>query len=181
MLVHAKHRWPKAINAHLLPYALRMANDVHMHAPNKSGKAPLDLFSTVASISAPKHFHPFGCPVFVLSEQMQSNGKGPKWEERARIGINLGNSPLHAQSVALVLNVETGLMSPQFHVKFDDLFETVSSSTSKSCGPNAQVSSSPTRLLQLSHQYLIHSIYHQLHKSPLIPILQQLSYNPRIQ
>jgi hypothetical protein len=68
MLVHAKHHWPTAINAHLWPYALRMANDIHMNAPMKSGKAPLDLFSKVASTSAPKHFHPFGCPVYVLSE-----------------------------------------------------------------------------------------------------------------
>lgn len=105
-----------------------MANDVHIHAPLKSGKAPLDLLSKVASTSAPKHFHPFGCPVYILSERMQSDGKGPKWEERTRIGINLGNSPLHARSVALVLNIETGLVSPQFHVKFDDLFEIVPSS-----------------------------------------------------
>jgi hypothetical protein len=54
MLVHAKHRWPTAINAHLWPYALRMANAIHMNAPMKSGKAPLDLFSKVASTSAPK-------------------------------------------------------------------------------------------------------------------------------
>jgi hypothetical protein len=40
---------------------------------------------------------------------MQSNGKSPKWEERARVGINLGTSPLHARTVALVLNIETGL------------------------------------------------------------------------
>ena len=55
-----------------------------MHTPPKqTGKAPLDLFSQVASTSAPKHFHPFGCPVYVLSKRMQANAKGPKWEERA--------------------------------------------------------------------------------------------------
>jgi hypothetical protein len=57
---------------------------------------------------------------------MQSGGKGPKWTERARIGMYLGNSPIHARSVALVLNLETGLVSPQFHIRFDDLFETAS-------------------------------------------------------
>ena len=99
-----------------------------MHTPLKqTGKAPLDLFSQVASTSAPKHFHPFGCPVYVLSEPMQANAKGPKWEERARVGIYLGNSPLHARSISLILNIETGLASPQFHIKFDDLFETVPS------------------------------------------------------
>ena len=125
MLVHAKHRWPQAINAHLWPYAIRFANDVHMHAPNKDGKTPLHLFSMTANHAAPKHFHPFGCPVYVLSSKMQSDQKGPKWDERARIGINLDNSPLHARNIALVLNLDTGLVSPQFHVAFDDLFETV--------------------------------------------------------
>lgn len=32
---------------------------------------------------------------------------------------------MHAQSVALVLSLTTGLVSPQFHVAFDDHFETV--------------------------------------------------------
>jgi Reverse transcriptase (RNA-dependent DNA polymerase) len=48
-----------------------------------------------------------------------------KWLERARIGIYLGKSPRHARSVALVLNPQTGNVSPQYHVKFDDTFETV--------------------------------------------------------
>jgi hypothetical protein len=95
-----------------------------MHSPLRNGKAPLDLFSQVASTSTPKYFYPFGCPVYVLTKP---DGKGLKWEEQACIGINLGNSPTHARSVSLVLNIETGLVSPQFHVKFDDMFETVSS------------------------------------------------------
>ena len=37
----------------------------------------------------------------------------------------MGMSPRHARSVALVLNLSTGYMSPQFHLKFDDFFETV--------------------------------------------------------
>ena len=57
---------------------------------------------------------------------MQSNPKGlPKWEPRARLGIYLGHSPAHAGSVALVMNPKTGLVSPQFHVVFDDTFSTV--------------------------------------------------------
>jgi hypothetical protein len=50
---------------------------------NAKGKTPLELFSTVAMSPAPRHFHPFGCPVYVLTEWMQSDRKGPKWEERA--------------------------------------------------------------------------------------------------
>ena len=37
----------------------------------------------------------------------------------------LGRSPSHASNVALVLNPKTGLVSPQYHVVFDDDFTTV--------------------------------------------------------
>ena len=49
----------------------------------------------------------------------------PKWEPRSWLGIYVGHSPIHAGSVALVLNPQTGLISPQFHVVFDDDFSTV--------------------------------------------------------
>jgi hypothetical protein len=71
------------------------------------------------------HFQPFGCPVFVLDNKMQSGKKLPKWEVRSRMGIYLGMSMQHARSVALVLNLKTGHVSPQFHVTFDPKFETV--------------------------------------------------------
>eukprot|EP00804_Cyclotella_cryptica_P006358 CCRYP_010171-RA/>CCRYP_010171-RA protein AED:0.34 eAED:0.25 QI:0/0/0/1/0/0/2/0/539 len=47
------------------------------------------------------------------------------WEPRAQLGIYLGHSPAHAGSVALVMNPKTGLVSPQFHVAFDDTFSRV--------------------------------------------------------
>jgi hypothetical protein len=93
MLIHAKYHWPKAVNTHLWPYALRMANDIHMHTPQASGKSPISLFSQVASQVATEHFHPFACPVYVLNKCMQAGDKGPKWEERARVSIYIGNSP----------------------------------------------------------------------------------------
>jgi hypothetical protein len=56
---------------------------------------------------------------------MQSGKKLPKWEVRSRMGIYLGMSMQHARSVALVLQLKTGHVSPQFHVTFDPKFETV--------------------------------------------------------
>jgi len=71
-------------------------------------------------------FNTFGCPCYVLDARLQSDPKGvPKWELCARVGIYLGRSPAHASTVALVLNPKTGLVSPQFHVVFDDDFTTV--------------------------------------------------------
>ena len=37
----------------------------------------------------------------------------------------LGHSPIHVSSVALVFNPVTGLVSPAYHVVFDDNFSTV--------------------------------------------------------
>ena len=37
----------------------------------------------------------------------------------------MGMSPTHGRNVALVLNRDTGLVSPQFHVTFDTGFQTV--------------------------------------------------------
>ena len=109
MLVHAKHCWPKAVNAHLWPYALRFANEIHVNTPHNDKKAPIELFSQNSTVTSPRHFHPFACPVYVLNDRMQSGNKGPKWEERARLGIYLGNSPVHACSVALsVITVIVG-------------------------------------------------------------------------
>jgi hypothetical protein len=50
--------------------------------------------------------------------------KFPKWTDQARAGIYLGPSPQHARSVALVLSLTSGLLSPQFHVTVDN-FQTM--------------------------------------------------------
>ena len=73
----------------------------------------------------PKHFQTFGCPVYVLDNKLQHNAPFHKWKERSRVGIYLGQSPVHGKNVALVLNRQTGLVSPQFHVKFDPSFHSV--------------------------------------------------------
>eukprot|EP00978_Attheya_sp_CCMP212_P041459 scaffold238011_cov32-Attheya_sp.AAC.1 len=69
--------------------------------------------------------HTFACPTYALNSKLQGGKSIPKWQERARVGIYLGLSPQHSRYVAWVLSLTTGLVSPQFHVEFDDLFETV--------------------------------------------------------
>ena len=73
-----------------------------------------------------KYFHTFGCPVYALKNDLQNNdGATSIFFTRARLGKNLGLSPRHARNVSLVLSLDTGLVSPQFHVKHDEFFETV--------------------------------------------------------
>jgi hypothetical protein len=68
--------------------------------------------------------HPFGCPVYALDGRLQNRQKIDKWDPRARLGIYLGNSPMHAKTCGLILSLRTGLVSPQFHIEYDNLFET---------------------------------------------------------
>ena len=72
-----------------------------------------------------KHYHTFGCPVYILDSRLQTNTKGvPKWEPQSRLGIYVGHSSAHAGNVALFLNPKTGLVSPKYHVVYDDQFRT---------------------------------------------------------
>ena len=125
MLLHAERNWPGTINTHLWPYALRMASDVYNSTPRIDEEAsPIENFAGFKMRPLLSRLHHFGCPVYVLHRKLQSGQKGRKWENRARVGVYLGHSTQHSKSIALVLSLETGLVSPQFHCSFDDLFET---------------------------------------------------------
>ena len=69
--------------------------------------------------------HVWGCPCYVLDTKLQNNHKLPKWNKRARMGQFLGFSRSHSSTVALVRNIHTGHISHQYHVVFDDKFETI--------------------------------------------------------
>ena len=128
MLLHAKQRWPTAVEACLWPYAIRLANELHNATPDITRtdlKSPLELFTKSAVTPDLGHFRPFACPVNVLDNAMQQGKKIGKWEARSRMGLYLGMSMVHARSVALVLSLTTGHVSPQFHLKFDTHFDTV--------------------------------------------------------
>jgi hypothetical protein len=125
-LLHAKARWPSAIEINLWPYALRNANDIRNTIADKDdGSSPLERFCRTEVRPKLRHNHTFGCPIFALNSRLQDGKAIPKWNPRARLGINLRHSPPHARSVNLVLKLNTGLVSPQFHVQYDDFFETV--------------------------------------------------------
>jgi transposase InsO family protein len=125
LLLHAQRRWPDAISTYLWPYALRAANDSRSTYPSKQNmECPISKFSQTGRVPKLINQHHFGCPVYVLRKELQDGRKAQKWTDRTRIGINLGYSPRHAHSVSLVLNLDTGLVSPHFHCLYDDMFET---------------------------------------------------------
>jgi hypothetical protein len=88
-------------------------------------KCPIEVLSKAEVSPNPINEHPFGCPVYILDQKVQGGMKGEKWGDRSRPAIYLGNSTQYSRSVALALSLTTGLVSPQFHAKFNDEFDTV--------------------------------------------------------
>jgi hypothetical protein len=89
-----------------------------------------------------RHLQAFGCPVFALENDLAAGNSIPHWSPCARLCVNQGPSPLHARNIYLVLNLHTGCVSPQYHCRFENFFETV-----KHRGPDNSV---PMALQQLS-------------------------------
>jgi hypothetical protein len=89
----------------------------------KDGTCPSERFSGVEVAPNIKANHTCGCPVYALNSKLAAGKSIPKWDSRARVGLYL---PGHARNVYLVLSLDTSLVSPQFHVHHDNLFETVS-------------------------------------------------------
>ena len=102
-------------------------NEVHNCTPSpNTGKVPIQELSQLESDTVMSHFHTFGCPSYVLDSEMQAGQKRSKhkWEDQSKVSINVGSSPRHGRSISLLLSTQTGMITPQFHVRFDDAFDT---------------------------------------------------------
>ena len=127
MMINAALRWPEVAEKKLWPLAFQHAIHVHNNTPNvQTGLTPEELWTkSKGTNSAVRNAHTWGCPVYILDPRAQDGGKLPKWIPRSRQGQYVGVSSLHASTVGLVKNFRTGNLSPQFHVVYDDFFETV--------------------------------------------------------
>ena len=126
MLLHAERMWPEAVTQILWPFALKYAQHLHNHLYlDASGKCPHDKFTNVNESILDEldmaDFHTFGSPCYVLESATHT----PKWNPRSSLRIFVGFSQHHARNVAMVLNPYTGLVSPQYHIVFDDHFQTL--------------------------------------------------------
>ena len=126
LLVSANQTWPEAVKLALWPFALKEAERVFNELRiDDDGLTPIQRFARCRQKVELKHEHPLFCPVFALDASLQGESKLPRWDPRSRAGVYLGRSKHHASNVALVLHLETGNVSPQYHLTFDDKFSTV--------------------------------------------------------
>ena len=127
MMLHQALLWPEQFDMRLWPFALDQAAYLYNHLPNKfSPVAPLELYTgSKLDSSVLRNEKVWGCPAYVLDPKLQDGKKLPKWDPQTRQGQYLGKSNAHSSSVGLIRNLRTGYISPQFHVVYDNLFQTV--------------------------------------------------------
>jgi hypothetical protein len=128
MLLHAVIMWPDRADLTLWPFAMEHAIYIWNNLPRHDHRnAPLELFTHTQfpSYDHLRRLHVWGCPAYVLDPKLQDGKKLPKWQPRSRRGQFLGVSPHHSSTIGRILNLNTGYISPQYHVVYDDQFTTV--------------------------------------------------------
>ena len=129
-MIHAGLHWTthNADNLAQWSFAVDHAAWLYNRIPQrKSGISPLEFLTAEREFYHRdlRRAHVWGCPVYVLEPELQDGKKLPKWNRRARMGQFLGFSKQHSSLVALVRNLHTNYVSPQYHLVFDDKFDTI--------------------------------------------------------
>ncbi len=125
--VHVSLHWSKydAENLELWDFDVKNAVWLHNRISNHFfGLTPLELFTKAKA----NHYellctHVWGCPVYVLDPKLHDGQKMPKWNCWSNMGQFISS---------LVPNVHylsTDYLSPQYNLIFDNLFETVFSTS----------------------------------------------------
>ena len=127
MMIHSALHWPEAHNLSHWPMAMDHAVYLWNNLPASDGLSAEEKFTRqkFPNYDHLRRAHVWGAPTYVLDPKLQDGNKIPKFSPRSRQGKFLGYSRNHSSSVALVLNRQTGKISPQFHCLFDDFFQTV--------------------------------------------------------
>ncbi|KAI2490691.1 hypothetical protein MHU86_23875 [Fragilaria crotonensis] len=118
MLTHANARWSDTITANLWPYAIRNANDAVNHTPSMQDAArrsPIEIFSNsrwrpIPNIGSHSGARPMCSQTNSRATDLSTNGRNGRSRSLP------GRSPQHGRNVALVMDRDTALVSPQFHV-----------------------------------------------------------------
>ena len=95
---------------------------------NWNNETPNMQFSNVKTVNVQlEYYHTFGCQVYILDSRSKTNLKGvPKLEPQSLLCIHVGHLLTCAGSVAIVLNLKTGLVLSQFQIVRNDQFTKVS-------------------------------------------------------
>ena len=117
--------------------ATSYATYVYNSRPNYEEIMTDDIFTgNILPRHKPKDIHMWGCPIYVIDNMLQQGHKLPKWQLRSHHGIFFGLSPNSSSDINLILNSDTGHISPPFHGIFDNNFSTLLSLSPKKDHPS---------------------------------------------
>jgi hypothetical protein len=88
------------------------------------------LHRSVGSLVTPGFQGIFGSPAYVLAKELQDGSSLNKWHSRAWQGIYIGNSTCHSSAIPLIYNPKTTHISPQYHIIYDEYFQSVAGHSS---------------------------------------------------
>lgn len=130
MMLHSAIHWPDVADPTLWPLAVLHAVFLHNHVPNPTtGLSPSDIFTKTRWEQRRFHdIHVWVCPVYVLEKAIADGRKLPCWQPPSVCTVHMGFSKKHSSTVPFILNPNTGYITAQFHVIFDDWFATVAAS-----------------------------------------------------
>ena len=118
----------------------------------------------------------------MLEDANQSTGT-TEWEPQARGGVYLVHSPFHSVNVALILNLQTSRVSPQYHVVYGDEFTAVKYIKSEKEPPNwcklvedssEKVTDEQYNLARTWYASETKNYYHQVHDDTLIGVNMEM-------
>jgi hypothetical protein len=141
----------KTITAELWPFAIQHVATIYNTTKRRSRDyelSPREQFMGERSKLDHTDIHPLFCPVYVLDRRMQEGTSPPKWTKRTTQKVYVGHLHHYSKSVPMVWDPNTKLVSPQFHVMFDDNFDTV-----QALDPNIKKSDTMDCLFQ-TNRYL---------------------------
>ena len=119
MMLHAAVHWPEKADPSLWPMAVAHAVYLYSnHVPQPElGICLADLFTCTQWEQHKFHdCHVWGCLLHVLDKHLSDGKKIPHWKPHSKCVIYMGNSPMHASTVPLILNPDTGALSSVFYV-----------------------------------------------------------------
>jgi hypothetical protein len=113
--------------------AVTYAVFLHKHMLSlETGIMPIDIFTKSCWQQHKYHnLHVRGCPVYVLDNRISDGSKRPRWKPRSTQQVNIGFLEKHASTVPLVLNLELGYITAQFHNVINAWFSTIATSVDK--------------------------------------------------
>jgi len=91
-----------------------------------NNKCPYELFTGEMPPHHLSDFCVFGHTVYILEKNLTDSNSIPKWKAQSYCSVYIGHSEHHASNVMVMWNPVTKLVSPQYHVIFNEEFTTVS-------------------------------------------------------